>query len=935
MTPRPSGSHLPTPSRPVQLTTFIGREREIAAVDELLQSTRFVTLTGVGGAGKTRLALEVASRVTPRFEASGWVDLASLSDPALVPEVVAAALGHREEGGRTAVDTMVHRLCEQDTFVILDNCEHLVDACAAVAETLLKGCPSVHILATSREALGVAGEQAWLVPPLSVPAGDTAADVQSSEAGRLFLERARAALPSFALDSGNAPAVSQICRRLDGIPLAIELAAARVRALAPRQIAARLDDSFKLLASARSTVQRHRTLREAIDWSHALLAPAEAALFRQLAVFAGTFSLDAVETICSGDDALGSLSSLVDKSLVVMEAAAGEARYRLLETLRQYAQERLAATTEGRDLRRRHAEFFTELVASRERDTFGGAGDPAWTSRLVAEEGNLRAASVWAEESGDHSMALRLGAALHWHWYSRGHFRDGWQRLQAALAHAALADPLAAGKAHAAAGVMAIWLGVRDQIAHHAERAVTLLRAQRDEWQLAYALVALAISTADPRAAEELFLEATTLARAQGSPSVLLTFALYWHGLLALSEGDLDEAERLLDEGHAIGRALGHPPAIGHPLSVLGHVKLRRGELQAAAVDLRESLRIHANNRDLIGCFWSLEGLARLEHRSGRPQRAAQIVAGVRDQRDQIGAEWSSPDSRELEALGAAAAAYRRMTLDELVAYALETSPEQAVPIAVPAPAAPIARGPARSLAVRALGTLHVARDGEPVVWTAAKPRELLLLLLCYPEGRTREQVGVAFWPDASIEQVRNNFHVMLHRLRKALGGVEWVSLTGEQYAVDARVAVDFDAPRFERDVAAGLARLKRGDAQPLEHALALYGGDFLEHERVGDWHLELRDRLRHQYVQALAALGEWQMKQEHWTSAADAWRRLVARDELDERAYRGLMTCHARLGERSQVQQLYQRMANLLRQQLEAQPAPETVRLYKTLLSG
>src|SRR5438046_4402448 len=310
---------------PVQLTTFIGREREIAAVDDLLKSTRLVTLTGVGGAGKTRLAAEVAARVTLRFEASAWVDLASLSDPALVAELVAATLGYREEGGRSAVQTMVHRLCECDTFVILDNCEHLVDACAEVAETLLKGCPSVRILAPSREALGVPGEHAWRVPPPSLPAGITAAEVLSSEAGRLFLERARAVRPAFSLEDASAPAVAQICRRLDGTPLAIELAAARVGVLAPQQIAARLDDSFKLLiSSGRSTVPRHRTLRETIDWSHALLDPAEAALFRRLSVFAGTFSLDAVEAICPDDGVLDILSSLVDKSLVVMETVGGE-----------------------------------------------------------------------------------------------------------------------------------------------------------------------------------------------------------------------------------------------------------------------------------------------------------------------------------------------------------------------------------------------------------------------------------------------------------------------------------------------------------------------------------------------------------------------------------------------------------------------------------
>ena len=921
---------------PVQLTTFIGREREIAAVDDLLQSTRLVTLTGVGGAGKTRLAAEVAARVTPRFEASAWVDLASLSDPALVAELVAATLGYREEGGRSAVQTMVHRLCECDTFVILDNCEHLVDACAEVAETLLKGCPSVRILATSREALGVPGEQAWLVPPLSLPAGTTAAEVLSSEAGRLFLERARAVRPAFSLDDASAPAVAQICRRLDGIPLAIELAAARVGVLAPQQIAARLDDSFKLLiSSGRSTVPRHRTLRETIDWSHALLDPAEAALFRRLSVFAGTFSLDAVEAICPDDGVLDVLSSLVDKSLVVMETVGGEARYRLLETLRQYGHDRLTAADEVADLRRRHAQFFTELVAARERETFGGAGERELTARLVAEEGNFRAAGDWAHETGDHTTSLRLCAALHWHWYARGHFREGWKRLQAALAHADAVPPLHAGKAHVAAAMTARLIGAVDQVAPNAARAVALLRDQNDAWHLSYALVFLGVSTPDPAAAERLFVEATGLARAHAPGSVLLAFALFWHGVLALNQRDLDGAERLLSENHAIGRALGHPPAIAFPLSMLGHVKLQRGHLEAAAADLRGALRIHADNRDALGCFWSLEGLARLAHLSGQPERAAQILAGVREQRDQIGAAWSSQETQEFEALGASSPPQRALTLPELVAYALEPSPGLADAVEASPVAPPKQASGTRHLTIRALGALRISQPAGPLIWASAKPRELLLFLLCHPDGRTREQVGLAFWPEASIEQVRNSFHVTLHRLRKTLGGAHWVTLSNDQYAVDSRVAVDFDASRFERDVTAGLARLRKdGDTTLLEEALTLYGGDFLEHEVVGDWHLELRDRLRNKYVGALVALGERHMKRERWADAAEAWRRLVARDELDERAYRGLMTCYAKLGERSQVQQLYQRVERVLRKELETKPAAETVQLYQRLMS-
>jgi predicted ATPase/DNA-binding SARP family transcriptional activator len=944
--PRSSGAfQVPAAALPIQLTQFIGREAEIAAVGDLLRSARLVTLTGVGGAGKTRLAAEVAARAAPLFEATAWVDLASLSDPALVCELVATGLGFREEGGRSAVAMMVSRVSERSTFVILDNCEHLVDACATLADSLLKRCPRVRILATSREALGVSGEQAWLVPPLSLPAASpTAAAVLGSEAGQLFLARARAVLPSFTLDDSNATAVAQICRRLDGIPLAIELAAARVRVLAPDQIAGRLDEAFTVLAgSGRTAVARHRTLREAIDWSYALLDEAEAALFRRLAVFAGTFSLDAVEAVCP-DQGLDVLSTLVDKSLVVMESTGSEARYRLLETLRQYARDKLVAAGEEAELCRRHARFFTDLVAAREKDTFGGAGDPEWSARLAAEEPNLRAACDWAETTGDYTTALRLGAALHWHWYARGHFREGWQRLETALGHAEQAPPLDAGKAYVAAATTAFFLGKLDQIVPHAERGVALLRDQDDPWHLAYALTALGfgLTLTDPVASEPWQVEATALTHIHAPRSVLLIFALYWQGRGALGRGDLDSAERLLSEAHGLGRALGHPPAIAHPLASLGLVLIERGALGTAATHLRDALRIHARNSDLLGCLWSLEGLARIADRTGSLEQAVELLTFARLERDRIGAAWSPPEQQLYDAvvaaledrLGAdrcAAAAGRgvAMSLEDAVALALETGLDTTPPGPVP---------PVHTLTVQALGPLRISKDGTPLdreAWASAKPRELLLFLLCHPEGCTREQVGVAFWPEASAEQVRNSFHVTLHRLRKTMGGPHWVTLSGDRYALDAGVTVEFDAATFEREVADGLARLKRdGDTAPLEAAIALYRGDFLEHEAVGDWHVALRDRLRLKYLSALTALADHAMRQERWAEAADAWRTLIARDGLDERAYRGLMTCHARLGERSQVQQLYKRLEQVLQRELEARPEPETTQLYHKLVT-
>ena len=944
--PRSSGAfQVPAAGLPIQLTPFIGRESEIAAVGDLLESARLVTLTGVGGAGKTRLAVEVAARAAPGFDVTAWVDLASLSSPALVGDVVAAALGFREEGGRPAVATMVSHLCERSTLVILDNCEHLVDACAALADALLKGCPSLRVLATSREALGVSGEQAWLVPPLSLPAATwTAAAVLGSEAGQLFLARAGAVLPTFTLDGSNAKAVAQICRRLDGIPLAIELAAARVRVLAPQQIADRLDEAFTVLAgSSRAAVARHRTLREAIDWSHALLGEAEAGLFRGLAVFAGSFSLDAVEALWP-DDGLDLLSALVDKSLVVMESTGSEARYRLLETLRQYGREKLVAAGEEGELRRRHAKFFTDLVAARERDTFGGAGDPEWFGRLAAEEGNLRAACDWAEETGDYTTALRLCAALHWYWFARGHFRDGWQRLERALQHAAKVPALYSGKAYAALATMAFWLGKLDQIVPNAAKGVERLRDQDDPWHLVYALVSLGIglSITDPAAAAPLHIEGTALARAQAPRSVLLAYALSWHGRHALGRGDLDEAERLLSEAHAVGRAIGHPPAIAHPLQVLGLVLIERGALDTAAAHLRGALEIHMRNSDMLGCLWSLEGLARIAQRTGSLERAAQLLAFARSERDRIGAGWSPPEQQLYDALvaalkqqlgpsryGAAADGGEMMGLADAVALALEAGPETTPPGPEP---------PGPTLTVQTLGPLRIWRDGEPLdrdAWASARPRELLLFLLAHPGGRTREQVGLAFWPDASAEQVRNNFHVALHRLRKALGGAQWVTHAADQFALNSSVTVEFDAATFERNVAAGVSRLKKdGDAALLESALVLYRGDFLEQEAAGDWHLELRDRLRLKYGEALTALAERHMEQERWPEAADAWRKLIARDQLDERAYRGLMTCHDKRAERSQVRQLYKRLEQALQRELEAKPEPETTQLYRQLVT-
>jgi predicted ATPase len=362
---------------PLELSSFVGREREISEIRDILGDARLLTLTGPGGCGKTRLALRAAAGLGERFgDGVWWVGLSSLSDPVLVPSTVAAAFGVRETPDRTPTEALAAFLEAKCPLLVLDNCEHLVGACATLGDVLLRSSPGLKILATSREPLGVAGEISWPVPPLSLPdpnGRQNAEDLLRFSAVRLFVERARAASPGFSLIEENASAVAALCARLDGMPLAIELAASRVTVLSSRQILERLDDRFRLLRGGRTSVLRHRTLGATVDWSHDLVSDAEKILFRRLSAFAGGWTLEAAEEICVGGgieeyEVLELLSSLVDKSLVLTShgEGGGEARYRMLQSIRQYAAERLGESGEAEAVGRRHAGFFLSLAEEAE-----------------------------------------------------------------------------------------------------------------------------------------------------------------------------------------------------------------------------------------------------------------------------------------------------------------------------------------------------------------------------------------------------------------------------------------------------------------------------------------------------------------------------------------------------------------------------------------
>jgi predicted ATPase/class 3 adenylate cyclase len=646
---------------PRQLTVFLGRAKETDTARSLLETSPLLTLTGPGGIGKTRLALRLAGDVLERYPDGVWVvELGTITDGDAIADRIATVIGLADRPGVSGPDKLVGHLRTRSTLIILDDCEHLVEACARLADTLLRASPGLRIVATSREAFGIPGETIYRVPSMALPDDDAPpASYLDYEAIALFADRARMAMPGFAIDDRSGPMVARICRSLDGIPLAIELAAARVRTMPLEQIAARLDDRFRLLTGgSRVALQRQQTLRAAMDWSYDLLTAQEQQTLRRLAVFAGSFTLEAAELICSGQDiesyeVVDLLGRLVDKSLVVLDVELGQGRYRLLETIREYGREKLVESGEAAEAQTRHRDWYLELVERAKPDFFRG-GDPAeWIWTFDRERANLNAALEWsAADPSTGDVLLRMAAGLWRYWEIRGALAEASSWLARAIesdtgaasevrataltgaavisglrgdhqasmrylercvdAQRDIGNPLAVAAALNNLASMCLQLGDFERARRHYEEAIEQSRSGSDWRGAAFSRMNLASVSEAQGAHEEAFRgfeEAAEMFRA-GGDAWGEAHALGQHGAALLAQGDATEAAAILDRALALYRSISDNRGVARILMLLADAAAGRGATSEAIGLHLEGLSTRLELGDKPGTVRALERLA-------------------------------------------------------------------------------------------------------------------------------------------------------------------------------------------------------------------------------------------------------------------------------------------------------------------------------------
>ena len=686
-------SNLPAP-----LTSLIGREQNLATLCDILRNTqvRLLTLTGPGGIGKTQLALRIAEDLVDAFkEGVFFVALASLTDPALLIPALMQTLEIREIEGQPQLESLKSHLRPRQLLLLLDNFEQISPAAPLVAQ-LLSAAPQLKVLITSRNRLQLYGEQEFEVPPLPLPDLEqkpSLAELEQSPAVRLFVERSQTVKPEFTLTTENAAAIAKICIHLDGLPLAIELAAARSKLFSPAAFLKRLENRLNTLVSGPCDLpDRHRSLRAMLDWSYNLLKPAEQLLFARLAVFVGGCTIETAEAICADiagqtQDVLNVIVSLLDKSLLWhKDQPGGEVRVGMLEIIREYARERLEESGEANILRKRHAQHYLELAEEAELKLMGPDQAP-WVERLESELDNIRAALQWALQQPGEDTALRLSTALYQFWQGQGLLSEGRKWLEAALSSSINASDLLAAKAYRAAGAIALYQGDYKWSTRFQEEGLKLLRKVDDKPGIAKAinnLGTIEMHQGHHERAAEFYQESLAIWKELDNiPTVAII--LYNLGTLALYQRDYEQATLLLEESQQKSQEAGNKLLLAYILTALGHVLLGQAHYEQAENRIKEGLRIHQELQEKESVPWSLEGMAAVAELQGDWERAARLWGAAEGLRESVGAPTPLAEKEYYQMLLSAthsrltapewAAAWdtgRAMSLEQAIAYALE-----------------------------------------------------------------------------------------------------------------------------------------------------------------------------------------------------------------------------------------------------------------------
>jgi predicted ATPase/DNA-binding CsgD family transcriptional regulator len=648
---------IPKHNLPSQLTSFIGREKGIDQIKKRLEKHRLVTLTGSGGVGKTRLSIQVASELLNEYPHGVWlVELAPITDPSLVAQTVCAALDVTPQGNISALSALVNYLKSKNLLLVIDNCEHLIDACAQLCTSLLHACPSLRMIASSREALGVEGESTYRVPSLSLPPPNGELQtIGESEAAKLFTDRAQAVLPEFELTEFNAPFVVQICQRLDGIALAIVLAASRVKLLKVEQIASRLDNAFRLLTGgSRTYLPRHQTLRALIDWSYDLLSEEEKAVLRYLSAFVGGWTLESAESVCDNPKILDLLAHLVDKSLVTVDFERGdEPRYYLLETIRQYAHEKLIESGEIHQVQVRHLDYFLKLAQKAEPELYG-QDQLEWLQKLEDEQENLHAALEWSLKA-DIPAGRQLAGALWWHWDIRGQISEGYKWLMLMIASGSDNRNSTYAKLLAQAGWSAGLLGFPEKKKEFAEKSLALYQELGDKVGIAIPLItlgAVATHNSDYGLATQLLHESLSsfeLARNKWG----IAFVGSMLGTTAEAQGNFEQAKIFYQESIESFRLIRDKDGIAWTLYLLGGLAHRQEDYDRAIELYEEALKVARVIKSKSVSSWILNALSVLLIHCGNYERGRVLLEEAVDIQRKMGTQIALSYSLQMMGWGA------------------------------------------------------------------------------------------------------------------------------------------------------------------------------------------------------------------------------------------------------------------------------------------